>query len=162
MVDQTYLNALRIPSMKWNVNSLTYYFVPNGTPNWFSDQDWRPFEKTAFRKAFDAWSDVADISFRQVYNPGANFNERLKHTLPGNAAGLHTMPEEGGYNAAGKTAGRYWVLWDAWNKDGLVPSGLGFQSILHEIGHGLGLAHPFQYDVPVSVVRVFGTNGCVN
>jgi len=62
---------------------------------------------------------------------------------------------QSGYSYSGNTLNSYSanayvyldnVEWRAQNRD-LEPGGMGYQTLLHELGHALGLKHPFEDDV---------------
>ena len=160
MVDARYLDALRTPSQRWLIDPVLYYFSGVGTEVWQGDYAWQEHEKAAFRLALSAWSAVADIGFREVTAPEpANMFERLVAVLPG-AAGQHTLPDADGADSGWRTLGSYWHDWEAWTPGALRPGGTAFETILHELGHALGLAHPF--DAPtfpgVATVDDLGDN----
>ncbi|SFG49862.1 serralysin [Palleronia marisminoris] len=115
---------------------------------------WTQVEADAFADATALWSDVANIQFRRVHDLAqADFSESLYSDpdTPGQL-GSHGIylgdgetifdveigewgPLEGEYNRAGYG----WDENDA--TGGLSRGGLGFTTILHEIGHGIGLDH---------------------
>lgn len=100
--------------------------------------DW---EISALNLAFKAYENVADIIYVQVDNRAeADFNFVTYLGTPGpgvSLLGRMSPPDEenegqGEFNAAD----------ERWNAAGLAPGGFTFTTLIHEMGHGHGLAHP--------------------
>lgn len=98
--------------------------------------------------AFDAWSTVANLTFTNVADDGANYNAatssgdiRLgQHVFDGanNILAHGYFPPANGFTAAGDI---HFDVEETW-KTGLGGAGINmFLVALHEIGHALGLAH---------------------
>ena len=58
-----------------------------------------------------------------------------------NYLGFHEVPEDASL-IDGTAWGEYVRNGDGWTASGLQAGGTGFITLVHEIGHGLGLAHP--------------------
>ncbi len=119
--------------------NITFFF-----DNSFGFHDWTAAEKDAFQSALQQYANVANITIQQVgSSAGADFSERwvsdaYMQAFADGAAGFHEFPQSsppagGAYNFDGVP---YYTT------SGLAAGGFGFQVFLHEIGHGLGLAHP--------------------
>jgi serralysin len=100
--------------------------------------DW---EVSALNLAFQAYENVADVIYVQVDNRAeADFNFVTYLGTPGpgvSLLGRMSPPDEenegqGEFNAAD----------ERWNEAGLAPGGFTFTTLIHEMGHGHGLAHP--------------------
>ena len=111
-----------------------------GTP-----YDWRPFEKAQWRDAVEGWSDVANVTFTEVFTAeDALFRERLQDqvTAGGTVSASHNLPSA---NPAAQSNGTYnfeAVNVRQWAPDQIEPGGNFYRTFIHEIGHGLGLKHP--------------------
>jgi len=104
------------------------------------------FEIDAFNAAFASIEKVADIDFivvDGVYNPltqsaAADFTFV---TYPGTPRtgllGRMSPPDEDSEGQA-----EFNALGPGWDAKNLVPGGFSYVTLIHEMGHGLGLAHP--------------------
>ncbi|MCH9808529.1 MAG: M10 family metallopeptidase C-terminal domain-containing protein [Alphaproteobacteria bacterium] len=114
----------------------------------FSDRyfNWTSYEEAQFREGLETWSNVARIRFVETANEAAAdfLFFTASNSVNGGALGSFEYPwggqQHGYFNAQGT----------GWDRDGssggLEQGGYGFVTIIHEIGHGLGLAHPHDAD----------------
>jgi serralysin len=102
---------------------------------------WSTEEKAAFRYALNLYASVSGLTFQEVGSAaGANivwWQAPLDDAfgVPG-LLGIHETPGDANPQA-----------WGAFNSSTpscsyLAPGGNGLTTIIHELGHGLGLAHP--------------------
>ncbi|RYF82609.1 MAG: matrixin family metalloprotease [Comamonadaceae bacterium] len=115
---------------------------------------WQPLsssQQQAVRKALAEWSNVANIQFVEVTESGPNVGDlRFGFTRDVSAdTAAHTyLPFD-----SSPEAGDVWLGWD-WRTDILAPAStststydieqrFAYATLIHEIGHALGLGHPF-------------------
>lgn len=148
--------ASPLDTVEWNVTSpknIKVFFVGDGTVTApagenFTAKAWTQDEINAAMKAYGTWSDVANVHFTQVSDPSqANF---FMFKAPASAFSGNELAHwdvDGGTATLGSTsyqidgAGVYNADTTEWTN--LQPGGDGFLTLIHEIGHGMGLAHPF-------------------
>ncbi|WP_420860282.1 M10 family metallopeptidase [Marivivens marinus] len=99
---------------------------------------WFAYEIAALQAAYAAWEAVANIEF-QLVTSNANIENWLGSAAQVGALGWHNIPIN---NAAMPLYGVFNYEGTGWTSSGLESGGYGFVTLIHEIGHGLGLAHP--------------------
>jgi hypothetical protein len=101
-------------------------------------------QKTAVRKAFAYYGNLINVRFKEVVDSsGADINFGTNNQR-GVSAGYAYYPKNSPIE--GKTA--LFLANDQWtNSDAQVQEGgYGWETLLHEIGHTLGLKHPGNYN----------------
>lgn len=115
----------------------------NGEP-W--DNDARGLDsaqKQYFREAMKAWADVANIGGQEVPDNAGTVGD-IRVAFTGKVADLGSnVLGYAYYPVPYPIGGDIWLNPEVSYLDSPVPGGVGFQVYLHEIGHALGLAHPF-------------------
>ena len=114
---------------------VTYSFAADGPAGFapFSAQ-----QQSSARSALAAWDSISGLSFVEVPDApggaGIDLRFRLEPMSSVTILGQTDLPPDGDV-ALNLALFRY---------DSLAPSAtrIGYQTLLHEIGHGLGLAHP--------------------
>jgi Ca2+-binding RTX toxin-like protein len=163
--DATALQTLATAQGKGDItgkNVITVYFAHAGEV--YVDDDpttpgttetnvakgFQPWEISAYKYAFAAYEKVADIVYIVVDGP--NIYDPLTHTA---AADFTFLTYEGtpgpGVSLLGRMSppdtdnegqSEFNALDERWTQAGLAPGGFSFTTLIHEMGHGHGLAHP--------------------
>jgi serralysin len=148
--------------------TVTYAFRDSVTSMPTDTADFSQFNATQIAAtvlALAAWSDVANITFTRVQNSGSEFSNNATILL-GNygsgqdgAAAFAYLP--GGMPGA---AGINQVQGDVWINSSLsynalpVQQGYGQLTLLHEIGHAIGLSHPAAYNASAGTSITYRAN----
>lgn len=137
----TELNALA-SGQRWDNSAVVTYFLrdnPSGTYafNWDTSG-----ASTAIRQVFDLFSSVANITFEEVFTEASANLIQTSGSADG-ALAFHFFPGDSGNN---QSLGEYNTTQSFWTSAGLVQGGYAFNLLIHELGHGLGLEHPFDGD----------------
>lgn len=112
--------------------------------------NWSIFSATEIagaQKALKAWDSVSGVSFKRIADNATTVGEirfaKTTNTMPGSDAHAY-MP------ADVPRSGDVWMNTDKWNLNGSSANSPGtydYYTLLHEIGHALGLKHSFETSI---------------
>lgn len=149
----TYTNAI-LYGTKWGSGigvpvTLTYSFPPLTSSTWLTNYSslrepssyggLSTSQQTAATKALGAWSSVAMITFKQVADTASVVGDiRFAWTngIPGSQAHAY-------YPSNSPSSGDVWLNRNASGWGDFSAGTYGYFTLLHELGHALGLKHSF-------------------
>ncbi len=146
-------------------NVVTYYFARQGdlfvdenpvsvgsTDTMLQARNMTAWEKTAFRQVLDLYESVADVVYIEVQSrEEADFKFIVYNGTPGAGASLlgrMSPPDTENEGQAEFNGGDV-----RWTEAGLQQGGFYFPTLIHELGHGHGMAHPHDNGGHSSVMR---------
>jgi len=146
-------------------NVITYYFAqqgdvfvdeePGGLATMIQAKDMVQWEKDAFRVALDQYENVADLIYIEVATRAeADLKFVTYQGTPGAGASLlgrMSPPNEPNEGQAEFNSGDV-----RWTEEGISQGGFYFTTLLHEFGHGHGMAHPHDNGGRSSIMRGAG------
>ncbi|WP_185961350.1 M10 family metallopeptidase C-terminal domain-containing protein [Telmatospirillum sp. J64-1] len=106
-------------------------------------------QKQAVRTVLELYEDIANITFVEVPDTG-NGGQMRFGTAPFEGAGYAYYPsvdytaDNGSRWLGNPRGGDVWISHSEGNQT-LTPGSHGYQTLIHEIGHALGLKHPGAY-----------------
>jgi len=120
---------------------VTYAFIPGGTTaGGYSTTGWNTYEKGRVATVMSFFEAATNLTFEQVSDPAqATFRLALLDDPRFTSEGQFGPP---GYTDAGLGLFNVNGNWSREAGGMLEFGGDGFQTLIHEMGHGLGLGHP--------------------
>lgn len=128
-------------------SDITVYFVPASDPNLYDGEKslgWTEYEIQQAMAALETWADICDVTFTQVDGP-ENATFKLVTVVSDSYLG-RMYPPDPDFSGANAGMGFFAINWPSWDRTGdtgaLEQGADGWFTMIHEFGHGLGLAHP--------------------
>jgi serralysin len=131
-------------------SAFTVYFATAGQrfDGETAAEDWSAVEKAAALAAFGVYADVANITFAETSSKASATFVLVKASMAADTLGYFNPPGE-----ANAGIGVFNHTSSTWTNQGLQPGGYAFVTLVHEFGHGLGLAHPHDDGGTSTVMR---------
>ena len=124
-----------------STNVIDVYFAPEGeVVDGRTSRGWNAYEIQQTMLALQQMSEVCDVTF-QITTVAADAEFTVATDRSPNWLGYFNPPDTG----EGSGTGVFAVNGTGWDRaagGGLEQGGYGFITLIHEFGHGLGLAHP--------------------
>jgi serralysin len=115
--------------------------VSGGGDPWTGYAPLTAAQTTAARAALQQWANVANIRFVEVGETASSVGDiRFAQTT-------HTDGDESahaGLPGGGASGGDVWLQKLVATNSQVSPGQFGYKTLLHEVGHALGLKHPFE------------------
>lgn len=126
---------------EWSGATVSYSFF-NARPLGYSGEGegfstFNTAQRTAAREAMQLWDDVVAVSF--VETADASGDIRFANTTTGPGVAWAYYPNSG-------RGGDVWVNPNYYHNTQLEPDDYGYLTMIHEVGHALGLGHPGDYN----------------
>ncbi|MBX7248761.1 MAG: M10 family metallopeptidase C-terminal domain-containing protein, partial [Caulobacteraceae bacterium] len=102
---------------------------------------WTAYEIQQAMLAFNEYTKITGITFVQSFNSATADFHMVTAQNGGGTLGQMGPPNTG----SGSGVGTFWVDGFGWSRTaggGLEQGGYGFVTLVHEIGHAMGMAHP--------------------
>ncbi|MEO3473016.1 M10 family metallopeptidase [Roseomonas sp. CAU 1739] len=144
--------ATLISGYAWSGTTVTYS-IPSTFSTWSAyggtgepySVDYRtlaPNEAPRFREAMAVWDALVAITFTETSDIGSR-NGQIRIAATGTPDwGFAYLPGDHGMD------GDIWIARDVLDSTSFAPGTYDWQGLLHEIGHAIGLKHPFE-DPPI-------------
>jgi serralysin len=137
-----------LDSLGWGTQleteTVNVYFAPDGeTFDDYTSEGFNAYERTQIQMIVDDLSDVINLDFKVVTNAS---QADLTLVLDLNETSNEAFPFLGYFNPPGTTNEGIGVFngdqWDRTAGGDLERGGYGYVTVVHELLHGLGMAHP--------------------
>jgi hypothetical protein len=133
-----------LDSIDWGTvvgaHAVKVYFASKGeTYDGETSRGWNPYEVQQAMLAFQQYANIIDVSFEQTTD-ASQADLKLVTNRAGGYLGYFNPP--GTHNEGVGVFSQTGDGWDAAGGGGLEQGGYGFVTMIHEFGHGMGLAHP--------------------
>ena len=120
-----------------------YFAPPGAVVDGVASAGWTDYELAQAMLAMEQFENVTNLNFIRTVDPNLAAFKLLtiNYTDPNFLALMYPPGDEFAGNAAFNYNGYGWD-WDEPGTGALEQGGMGFATLVHEMGHGAGLAHP--------------------
>ena len=116
-------------------------------------------QRAAIHDALADYSDVAKLTFHEVAPGGTSWDATVRFgSYSSNIDGAGAFAYMPGSTAPGSVDGDVWLNNTSVSRSRLDPGSYSFNTLIHEIGHAMGLAHPGDYNAAPGVSITYGRN----
>lgn len=139
--------------------TITYGFRDTSTVTSFSHLT--EAEKVAVRAALELYSQITGLVFQEVDTTVDGFTDDAtiliaNYTNPNDGKGAYAYGP--GSSASTSSAGDLWLNTSSVSTTSLPYGSYSFETIMHELGHALGLNHPGPYNAGPGVTITYDAN----
>lgn len=145
------------------VNVRINYFTQSGSDLYgvhSGGKKWASSETKALESAMASWEAVAKIDFVKTSNP-ANADVWYWLNGDGDFLGWHEVPDPN-YFPEEPLYGVFNPYSSVWSNTNNLKGGYSYATFIHELGHGLGLAHPHDGGDAIDAIVFPGVTGPFN
>jgi len=144
------------PTPRAGVGTITYAFF-NSVGEVYSSEasQFAPLnaaQRDAVRSAFSIWGDFINVAFVEGTPGTADINIGNLNTSEDHFSAYASYP---GFSLV---AGDIWISTLAASNQEIGLAGPGFRTLMHEIGHALGISHPGNYNAAPNVTLTYEAN----
>jgi serralysin len=144
------------PAPRAGIGTITYGFFNTASQVYSSEQDeFQPLsaaQRDAVRSAFAIWGDFVNVTFLESSAALADIN------IGNLATDEDYFSAYARYPGFSLQAGDIWISTLATSNQQIGLAEPGFRTLLHEIGHALGMSHPGAYDAAPNVTPTYEAN----
>jgi serralysin len=144
------------PTPRAGVGAITYAFFNVASEVYSSERnEFQPLstaQRDAVRNAFAIWGDFINVTFVEGTVATADIN------IGNLATDENYFSAYANYPGFSQVAGDMWFSTIATTNQQVGLAEPGFRTIMHEIGHALGMSHPGAYDAEEGVTLTYANN----
>ena len=144
------------PAPRAGLGTITFAFFNNASEVYSSERsEFQPLsvaQRNAVRAAFAIWGDFINVSFVEGNVATADIN------IGNLATDEDYFSAYANYPGFSQVAGDIWISTLAKSNQQIGLAEPGFRTLMHEIGHALGMSHPGDYNAEEGVTLTYQAN----